>query len=539
MESSIKQRKVTELWWTRQLLPASKEWRAKSAQFKFISIIMGLLDAQESEPVAGRKSCLGMRCVEFSDEDLKGLYHDYASQRKFRQLVKKYHLMKPDRSWLAPNLAKEYKVTPEVQLWHITEDCTFGKRKVTVEYDINKTLEESYCNEILKADGTRIPSMGGVIETSDIEFCGKEVVEAYKSRELGRAEFLQLLKVARMLNKGVKGRDRCRTHGGFQACPSVLRPFAFRDFRTGLPVKEVFDWSAAQTVTLNVVAGALAGVVKRKTGVELQVADGTMMGILEKMREQGKVDRYRAIYDAMIDLDPNTNVFGGKGYKEIRDTLKLDVQCVTFCDLRYLAKCEMAYIKFFKGKHTNANFRRQWLVWKAIKRTDRQRANFLFLCKLTGVANAAYRMHTAGEKMLMGALISHLNKCGFCAVRCHDAIYSADPRLTELNENVANKFVACLLLKTRFEGVKRYCNKALVKVFDEFFDTDTAKWIFEPLMKLGAEQIAKFRRFCNRRDDFGEKAFPYVQEKEYAELPKHIKRHRKLALKCPEIKVAA
>ncbi len=425
--------KVSKKWYEERLTPALLQWRAGAAREKAKSIILDLLKVQRECGKQGVKNLFGRPVVSVSSRMVSAWYRDYASQKKFIHWVESTGLVLKDRHWVNLDLAKEIGLEPCCDSWHVTE-ADFSGSKIEVRSNDTHGLFSIYKKAIDKAEGTKV---------DDAHFFhGRWAVDSYVAGKMSWTNFVEVGKAAHNVIKGeakTKG-PSCRVFDAVSMCKKTLRGRCFTD-ADGNESKEVFDIPAAITFTapLALAAFGLSG-----------FADKDVCEWATALSTGATKDPYETSFQKALELDPKTNVFGtGKKWtKATRKKVKIDFQVVSNCDLDYMAKCDDAYNGYLDGNYNvSRNKRRQWLIWHAIREANKPFADSIVATKTSGVKDAFYRLHTTGEKMIINVVIKELGKRGIVVHRVHDALWSADKRLTALTDKQIDALIGRTILQ--------------------------------------------------------------------------------------------
>lgn len=428
------------------------DWKAGSPREKARSISLGSIKAQREGGKKGLKNLHGKAVLPVSDRMIQAWYSDAASQKKFRNWVVKWGLVVKDRSWLNASLAKEDGKQPYCDSWHFTADDFKGKM-IEVEFDDNFGLFGIYKKAIIKAEGTQVDEAHS--------FHGKWAIDSYAEGKLAFCDFIEVGKAAHNCLKGkVKKGVSCRVFDAVALCKKELRSKCFSG------MVEVFDIPGAVTFTAPLAMAAF-GMTSFSDKDAIKWATDMALG--------ASPDPYKRIWKAVYDIDPKTNAYGvnHKWMKAIRKTVKMDLQCVANCNLEYIADCKAAYEEFFTNHFILQNKRRQWLLLHAIGEANKPLLDAIDATKSSGVKDAFYRLHTFGEKMVMNVLVKELKKMGIIVHRVHDALWTADKR-------VSQELIGKVLLRFFSKCKDGHGRKFILKMVTESGLTKAeAEWVWE------------------------------------------------------------
>ena len=469
----MKKIEVNKEWYETRLSPALLDWKAGVPREKAKGIVLGLLKLQRECGKTGQKNVLGQAVVSVSSRMVSAFYRDYASQKKFTHWVTKHGLVFKDRSWLNEGLAKELHRETRCDSWHITEPAFGKKKKVTVRYDDNYGIYGIYRKAILKAEGTKVDDAHC--------FHGEWAIDSYSDGNLPWSDFIEVGKAAHNVIKGqakTKG-PSCRVFDAVSMCKKTLRGRCFTD-ADGNESKEVFDIPAAITFTAPLAMAAFG--MSAFDDVELwnwayDLSTGT------------SADPYKHIWRFVYDVDAKTNAYGAaqKWTKGVRKTVKMDLQCVSNCNLDYLRECKEEYHRFFANMgipdtpRIHQNKRRQWLLYHAALKANKPFGTAVRATKVGGISDAFYRLHTFGEKMIMNLLIKEFKARGIVVHRVHDALWSADKRLTGLTDKQMDVVVGRIVMRFMQTVGRTPCGRRAIHkmLIESGITRKEAEWVWE------------------------------------------------------------
>lgn len=439
---------------------ALQDWRAGPTRERIRAIVLDLLRIQRESPVRGRKLAADADVVLVSSELVRSLLPDSKTRAKFWKWIVAKNLVRKDGSWVSTSLGKSINRDARCNGWHITEpDCALVCLETTrMEYDPALAIYGRYRDAILTAEGSIVDGEC---------FTGKWAIADYENGRIDWAAIKEVAKIAKSIIHPRKetGKVSCRDFDTITMACKALRPKCFVNPSTGAGLVEVFDIPGAITVTARIAASYLC---PDKYG-----HDGGLPFWADNMANGISKDPYKAIYDAVLALDPKTAVFGrdAKWCKSVRKTIKMDVQVVSNCDSAYLAKCEDAYAARLQGGRPAINLRRQWLVWQGMRRSNEYLWRAVLRCKRNGAKDAFYRLHTLGEKMVMSALLDWGKHQGVNFHRVHDAIWCSDERVTGLSERDLLKVIG------RYLGIAM--RRGGYGFFEKYVSAEEVAWVRE------------------------------------------------------------
>ncbi len=451
--------------WNDRLSKALLAWKPGRTRDKAKGIVLDLLRIQREAPERGHRYSKGDAVVPVSTVTVRSLYADNPSRIKFAKWVEECGLVKKDRSWVSVAFSKSSGQKTRCDGWHITEPDLYivTPETVRVEFDPDCGMYGRYKDAILRAEGRLV---AGEV------FHGAWAVDDY---DTGRIEWREFAEVSKIANSILKGRDggkpkkvSCRVFDSIALSMKSIREKCFKDPKTGCGMQEIFDIAGAITFTGPLGASALDGRRFRPPveGWASGLADGTLQ------------DPYKRVCEAVFDIDPHTTVFGRdpRWNKSIRKTVKTDMQVISNCDSAYLDKCERAYLDFLGSRKKGINYRRQWLLWCALRRVNSRMYKTICQCKANGTKDSFYRVHTLGEKMVMSAILQFFRSNGYRVHRVHDALWTTDERLIKLGESAIAKRIGKYILSVFKKGgmafLKSFVSKEELDWVDKGFSVD-------------------------------------------------------------------
>ena len=447
--------------------PALLFWRAGSTREKMRSIVLSLLAMQRGkDALTGSKAIMGLPGVPVSRSFLECILPNDDTLKKFTHWVEDTGLVKKDHSWVSASIAKDAHCEPHCDTWHVTEPDHPGKRDVVeVEYD-EDAGHFGMCKKAIRlAEGT--------ILFGDVAFHGAWAIDEYESGELPWHMLYEVAKIARNVLKEPKVKG-CRTFDSITMAKKDLRERCFMD-GNGNGLCEKWDGCGFASVT-----GPLALGVFRDEGYK----DTDLVKWAQNLEFGTPIDWYKRLYDAALkDIDPNTNAFGlhPEWTDSWRKKVKKDINCIENCNLSYVRGTREAYSGFFEDpKHPKPSHRRQFILLKAVKKHYPQLWDAIVRTKESGVKDAYYRLHTMGEKMLIGFVMEKLDKLGFIVFRVHDALWSCDPRLNKewLNRLIGNAIANFLSEQRNVHG-----RDGIRELARKYLTPEEMSWVKEGLAR--------------------------------------------------------
>lgn len=445
----------------REALP---EWKSGSTREKVWSVTLEGAKEQQDSSHKGRKNLFGRPCIPMSSRRLAAVFPDYHSRKKYIQWVTKHGLVVKDRSWVSSSISEKAGQEPYCDSWHFTEPDFKGKR-VKVQFDETLGLFGVAIKSIRKAEGHKVKD--------NVVFSGVWAIDEYNAGKLKLTDLMEVGKTAHILLKGsIKPKGpSCRIFDAFTLCKKDLRSRCFTDSTNGKGAFELCDLPGAATFTAPL-AGAVLGIGS------FQNKD--LHSWAYDLRWSVPKDPYKGFFDSIREVDRKTNVYGenAKWTKAVRKTMKMDFQCVANCSIDYLIDGKRAYHEFFTDHWVSQNKRRQWVLFHSIRKRNKALWDCIVATKKSGLRDAFYRLHTMGEKMVMGLVIDHLRSRGYTVFRVHDAIWTCDERLAKTN---FNKVLGQIFLDF-VEKDSGYGRSALTRLAKKTLTKDEMEWARQGLV---------------------------------------------------------